>query len=97
MASHGGAFHTPHEIQRILSHGLDKALQAQMAVNKVLVKHGITDEVPMPGLSTKEKAQRYIGLDMKKDRKVKEHFRKTTVPQWLEKAKSEGRMTTASL
>lgn len=97
VASHGGAFHAPQEIQRILSYGLDKALQARMAVNKVLVKHGITDEVPMPGLSTKEKAQRYIGLDMKKDRKAKEHFRKTTVPQWLEKAKSEGRMTTASL
>lgn len=28
VASHGGAFHAPQEIQRILGHGLDKALQA---------------------------------------------------------------------
>ena len=28
VASHGGSFHAPQEIQRILSHGLDKAMQA---------------------------------------------------------------------
>ena len=29
VASHGAAFHAPQEIQRILSHGLDRALQGQ--------------------------------------------------------------------
>ena len=62
VASHGAAFHAPQEIERILSHGLDRALQARLAIAKVLAKHGFTDNVPMPDISTKEKAQKYIGL-----------------------------------
>ncbi len=92
VASHGGAFHAPQEIQRILSHGLDKALQARLTVAKVLAKHGITEDVPMPDISTKEKAQKYIGLDIKQEREAKEKFLKTVVPQWLQKAKEEGKL-----
>lgn len=92
VASHGGSFHAPQEIQRILSHGLDKAMQARLAVSKVLAKHGFTDDVPMPDISTKEKAQQYIGLDMDAERAAKEKFLKTTVPAWLEKAKANGRL-----
>lgn len=91
VASHGGSFHAPQEIQRILSHGLDKAMQARLAVSRVLAKHGFTDDVPMPDISTKEKAQQYIGLDMDAERAAKEKFLKTTVPAWLEKAKANGR------
>ena len=92
VASHGGSFHAPQEIQRILSHGLDKAMQARLAVSRVLAKHGFTDDVPMPDISTKEKAQQYIGLDMDAERAAKEKFLKTTVPAWLEKAKANGRL-----
>lgn len=92
VASHGGAFHAPQEIQRILSHGLDKAMQARLAVARVLTKQGITEDVPMPDISTKEKAQQYIGLDMKKDRDAKEKFLNTRVPEWLQKAKAEGKL-----
>ena len=56
MASHGGSFHAPQEIQRVLSHGLDRAMQARLAISKVLAKHGYTDNVPMPDISTKDKA-----------------------------------------
>ena len=41
VASHGGSFHAPQEIQRILSHGLDRAMQARLAVSKVLAKEWI--------------------------------------------------------
>ena len=92
VASHGGSFHAPQEIQRILSHGLDRALQARLAVSKVLAKHGYTEDVPMPDISTKAKAQKYIGLDMDAERAAKEKFLKTTVPAWLEKAKANGRL-----
>lgn len=92
VASHGASFHAPQETQRILSHGLDKALQARMAVAKVLAKHGVTGDVPMPDVSTKEKAQRYIGLDIEQERKAKEEFMNTIVPQWIEKAKANGRI-----
>ena len=92
VASHGGAFHAPQEIQRILGHGLDKALQARLAISKVLAQNGYTGEVPMPDISTKEKAQKYIGLDIPAERAAKDEFLKTTVPSWLEKAKDNGRI-----
>lgn len=92
VASHGAAFHAPQEIQRILSHGLDKALQARLAVSKVLTAQGVTGDVPMPDISTKDKAQRYIGMDVDKEHTDKEKFMDTVVPQWIEKAKSSNRL-----
>ena len=89
VATHGGSFHAPIEIQRILAHSLDKSLQAQLEVQKVLFAHGITD-VPMPDISTKDKAQEYLGLDMKKEKEKKENWIKTVVPKWLEEAKAKG-------
>ena len=92
VASHGAAFHAPQEIQRILSHGLDRALQARLSISKVLAKHGYTDDVPMPDISTKDKAQKYIGLDIPAEKAAKERFMNTTVPGWLKEAKANGRI-----
>ena len=92
VASHGSSFHAPQRIQRILSHGLDRAIQARLAVSKVLAKNGYTGDVPMPDISTKAKAQEYIGLDMDAERAAKEKFLKTTVPARLEEAKENGRL-----
>ena len=89
VASHGGSFHAPQEIQRILGHGLDRALQARLALSKVLAQNGFTGEVPMPDISTKEKAQAYIGLDIPAEEAAKKQFMEQIVPQWLEKAKAE--------
>lgn len=87
VASHGASFHAPQEIQRILGHGLDRALQARLATAKVLAKLGFTGDVPMPDINTKAKAQKYIGIDMDAEHKNKEKFMKEVVPQWLQKAK----------
>jgi len=92
VASHGGAFHAPQEIQRILGAGLDKALQARMQISKVLVKLGYTGEVPLPDISTKEKAQKYIGLDMVAEKAAKQQFLTTVVPEWLKKAKENNKL-----
>lgn len=92
VASHGASFHAPQEIQRILGNGLDKALQARLAISKVLALKGYMDEVPMPDISTKEKAQKYIGLDMAAEHSAKDRFLKEAVPLWLEKAKAGGRI-----
>lgn len=92
VASHGASFHAPVETQRILAHSLDRTLQAQLELQKVLFAHGVTD-VSMPDISTKDKAQEYIGLDMKTLKGNKEKWIKTVVPQWLEKAKKEGKLT----
>jgi nitrite reductase (cytochrome; ammonia-forming) len=91
VASHGAAFHAPQEIIRILSHSLDFANQARLKVAKVLARHGYTADVPMPDISTKAKAQAYIGLDMKQKEADKEKFLNTVVPQWIKKAKAAGR------
>jgi nitrite reductase (cytochrome c-552) len=43
--------------------------------------------VQLPDISTKEKAQEFIGLDMKMLNKDKQEFLHTTAVQWDEKAK----------
>ena len=92
VASHGASFHAPVETQRILAHSLDKSMLAQLELQKVLFKHGITD-VRIPDISTKDKAQAYIGLDMKTLKEKKENWKQTVVPQWLKKAREEGKLT----
>jgi len=92
VASHGASFHAPVETQRILAHSLDRTMQAQLELQKVLFKHGVTD-VQMPDITTKEKAQEFIGLDMKTLKDKKENWIKTVAPQWIEKAKKEGKLT----
>jgi nitrite reductase (cytochrome c-552) len=90
-ASHGASFHAPVETARILAHGLDRALMAQLALKDVLFSRGVT-KVEMPDLSTKEKAQAYIGLDMPTLRAQKNEFMKTIVPEWLKTARADGRI-----
>lgn len=91
VASHGASFHAPVETQRILAHSLDKTLLAQLELQKVLFAQGITD-VQMPDISTKDKAQAYIGLDMKTLKDNKKKWIDTTVPKWIEKAKANKRL-----
>lgn len=95
VASHGASFHAPQEIQRILSHGLDRAQQARLAIHKVLANNGYVGDVPLPDVSTKAKAQKYIGLDMEAEESAKEQFMHTTVPEWLAKAKAAGKLADA--
>lgn len=91
VASHGASFHAPIETQRIMAHSLDRSLQAQLELQRVLFNHGVKD-VAMPDISTKDKAQSYIGLDMKTLQENKDKWIKTVVPEWLKKAKEKGRI-----
>lgn len=95
VASHGGSFHAPVETQRILAHSLDRSLLAQLELQRVLFALGVS-EVELPDISTKAKAQEYIGLDMEKLRHEKDQWNKTTPPAWLEKAKAEGKIISKS-
>ena len=92
VASHGGSFHSPVEFQRILAMSLDRAHKARFEISKVLAMNGFTGSVPLPDLTTKEKAQAYIGLDIEQERANKQTFRETVVPQWLESARSNSRL-----
>lgn len=92
VASHGGSFHSPVEFQRILSMSLDRAHKARFVLSKVLAQLGYIGDVSMPDISTKEKAQAYIGLDMRQEREAKKQFMETVVPKWLETAKANNRL-----
>ena len=92
VASHGASFHAPQEVVRLMGNGISYAQEARLQIAKVLAKHGYTGDVPMPDLSTKAKAQAYIGLDMKGMTEKKEKFMKDIVPQWLSIAKENGKL-----
>ena len=86
VASHGASFHSPVEVQRIVNSGLGYARDARLGLSKVLSKLGFDGEVPLPEFK-KDVLQKYIGLDMEKERSNKKEFLNTLVPQWVKKAK----------
>lgn len=87
-ASHGASFHSPVEVGRVLGSGLAEAQEARVKLVRLLATLGYTDPVPMPDISSKEKAQKFIGLDMEKLIKEKETFKTNVLPKWLEEAKA---------
>lgn len=86
-ASHGSSFHAPLEVSRIISHGLDKAREARMQLQRILISLGVKDGIPYPDIDTKAKAQKLIGLDMPALEKDKQEFLKNEIPKWAAKAK----------
>ncbi|PLX25850.1 MAG: ammonia-forming cytochrome c nitrite reductase subunit c552, partial [Salinivirgaceae bacterium] len=73
-ASHGASFHSPVESGRVLSKGLSKASEARVKLARVLAELGFNKPVAYPDISSKAKAQKYIGLDMEKLNSEKEKF-----------------------
>ena len=85
-ASHGGSFHSPVEISRVISTGITIVQEGRIKLVRVLSTLGYNNEVPYPDISTKSKAQKYIGLDVDKLNQDKKEFLKVVVPQWRQKA-----------
>jgi nitrite reductase (cytochrome c-552) len=85
-ASHGASFHAPLEVSRILGLSIQKVQEARLLLSRVLLAHGVSASVEIPDISTKEKAQKYIGLDMNKLIEEKNEFLKSIVPEWDKKA-----------
>ena len=86
-ASHGGSFHAPIETGRVISTGLTIAQETRIKLARLLASKGMNKEVPYPDISTKAKAQKYIGLDVEKLEAEKETFKENLLPVWLQKAK----------
>lgn len=82
VASVGGAFHAPLESARILGSAIEKGQEARLLLAHILDKYGVKTPVPMPDVSTKAKAQAFIGLDMNKLIAEKDEFKKTVIPEW---------------
>lgn len=85
-AANGLGFHSPTEAMRVIGTSIQKAEEARRELALVLVKHGQKYPIDMPDISTKEKAQRFIGLDMKMLKEDKQEFLKTTAVEWDKKA-----------
>ena len=85
-ASHGGTFHSPLESSRVLGSALEKAAEARILLTAVLERHGVKTPIELPDISTKAKAQAYIGLNMAKLVTEKKEFLKNLVPVWDSRA-----------
>lgn len=81
-AGHGSSFHSPVEISRIISAGITKVQEARIKLSRLLAKLGYNKEIPYPDISTKAKAQKFVGLDMDKLNKEKKQFVSTIIPGW---------------
>jgi nitrite reductase (cytochrome c-552) len=87
VAGHGNAFHAPVEVGRIISSGMDKIGETRLLLARLLAKYNHNKPVPMPDFNSKSAMQKYIGLDMVKERDAKSRFQAEIVPQWIEKGK----------
>jgi len=93
VASNSTGFHAPTECLRILGTSIDKAQEARILLNSILIAHNVKTPITLPDISTKEKAQAFIGLDMEALHKSKKEFMTTILPQWTAKAVNEGGKT----
>ncbi|GAA3590740.1 ammonia-forming cytochrome c nitrite reductase [Flavivirga amylovorans] len=87
-AAHGASFHSPVETARVMGSAFTVIQEGRLKLARLLAELGHNEPVEMPDISTKEKAQEYIGLDVEKMKQDKEAFKQNLVPQWLEEAKA---------
>jgi len=83
-ASHGGSFHSPVEIGRVISTGLVIAQEGRLKLARLLADLGQNEPVLYPDIDTKAKAQAYIGLDMTKLNDDKALFLHDLLPIWIQ-------------
>jgi len=86
-ASHGASFHSPVEVARIIGNSLHESQEARVMLARLLSKLGKSGEIPYPDITSKAKAQKYIGLPMDQLIREKDEFLKTVVPVWVQKGK----------
>jgi nitrite reductase (cytochrome c-552) len=82
-AGHGNSFHSPVETGRIIAGGIAMAQDARIKLARLLASTEYNIEIPFPDISTKERAQTFIGLDMKKLNEEKQVFIETVLPGWV--------------
>jgi nitrite reductase (cytochrome c-552) len=86
-AGHGNSFHSPVETGRIVSGGIAHAEEARVRLARLLASLGENREIPFPDISTKTRAQEYIGLNLDQMNKEIDEFLRTVVPEWIKQGK----------
>jgi nitrite reductase (cytochrome c-552) len=82
-AANSMGFHSPAEALRVLGTSIQKAQEARILLTSVFQKYGVTYPIEMPDISTKEKAQEFIGLDMEQIIRNKNLWKEETLPKWI--------------
>jgi len=85
-AAHGNSFHSPVETGRLISSGMVKIQETRIKLARLLADLGYNNEVQYPDISTKAKAQKFIGLDMEKLNNDKTMFLDIIVQEWIMEA-----------
>lgn len=86
VASHGASFHATVEVGRIISSAMNIAQNARVKLVRLLAELGFTGEIKLDMIETKEDAQKFVGLDMKKLHEDKLKFINEVLPVWDKKA-----------
>ena len=84
-ASNGLAFHSPVEALRILGTSIQKVGEARLLLAQILINKGVKYPIALPDISTKEKAQKFIGLKMDSLYLHKNKFKTEVLPGWTKK------------
>ncbi len=93
VASNAMGFHAPVEALRTLGTSIQKAQEARVLLNTVLISHGVKTPITLPDISSRQKAQEYIGLDMPALIASKQKFMTEVLPEWTKKSvQTEGQM-----
>lgn len=81
-AANGFGFHSPVEALRVMGTSIQKSNEALIVLAEIFGRRGVKTPVVMPDISSKAKAQEYIGLDMPALYESKKVFMNTVVPEW---------------
>ncbi|MFN2396496.1 MAG: ammonia-forming cytochrome c nitrite reductase subunit c552 [Bacteroidales bacterium] len=82
-AANGYGIHSPNEALRVLGTSIQKSQEARIILATIFAKYGKDYPIEMPDVSTKAKAQEYIGIDMEEQRRMKKDFKENVLPKWL--------------
>jgi nitrite reductase (cytochrome c-552) len=72
----------------VLGTAIQRAEKARGLLQLIFYKINIAVPVKLPDISTKDKAQKYIGFDMQALRKDKEEFINKVLIEWDKKARA---------
>lgn len=86
-AANAFGFHTPVEALRVLGTSIQRGEEARREIAILFSKKGWKYPIDMPDISTKDKAQRFIGLNPEKMKADKQEYLKSTVFKWDEETK----------
>jgi len=82
-AANGYGIHSPNEALRVLGTSIQKSQEARIILATIFSKYGQKYPIDMPDISTKAKAQQFIGLDMERQKQIKQEFKENILPGWL--------------